>query len=172
MLKRRNLVIGSKIGDWEILYRIESSKRSRWACRCVCGSIRQVETSNLLNGLSTKCRACCKLKLGEAGFRDIYRRYRMSAEVRSFEFALSEATARALLTGSCGYCGQSPKKEHRVKGCHGSFTYNGIDRKDSSAGYTEANSVSCCTDCNYMKRSMSVDVFYAHIKKIVEYLGG
>jgi hypothetical protein len=54
-----------------------------------------------------------------------------------------------LLCSSCYLCRQTP-----------SF---GIDREDASGDYTMENSKSCCTDCNYMKKDMSLDNFKMHV---------
>jgi len=171
-MKRIDLLIGSKYGEWLVLSRVESKNHgSRWNCKCSCGSIREVQQQNLLKGLSTKCRACCKQAAGESAFHSIIKAYKESAKVRSLEYALSEEKVRSLITSDCAYCGCEPSLVRRIKGCHGSFTFNGIDRKDSSLGYTEDNSVPCCKTCNYMKRSMSVEDFIAHVQRVAEYLG-
>ena len=50
------------------------------------------------------------------------------------------------------------------------FYYNGIDRIDSNKDYTVDNVVSCCSECNYMKRTSSVNDFYSQVKRIYEHL--
>ena len=45
----------------------------------------------------------------------------------------------------------------------------GIDRVDNSLGYTLENSVSCCSKCNYMKKTLNVENFLLHIAKIYNY---
>jgi hypothetical protein len=52
------------------------------------------------------------------------------------------------------------------RGSNGSFTYNGIDRKDNAAGYVEGNVVPCCKTCNYVKKSMLYGDFMAFIIKV------
>ena len=47
---------------------------------------------------------------------------------------------------------------------------NGIDRIDSTLGYTSANTVPCCSLCNSMKSTLSPDNFIAHIKQILFHL--
>lgn len=46
---------------------------------------------------------------------------------------------------------------------------NGIDRIDSSKGYSDDNCVSCCSMCNLMKNNYSVYDFLNHINKISSY---
>ena len=43
---------------------------------------------------------------------------------------------------------------------------NGIDRIDSSQGYTNENSVPCCTFCNFAKHTMGKDDFLAWVKRV------
>lgn len=52
---------------------------------------------------------------------------------------------------------------------NGDFVYNGIDRIDSSHGYTKDNIVTCCKICNKMKMDMSLDNFIEQIYKIKEH---
>ena len=67
--------------------------------------------------------------------------YKAQAKKRDLEFKLSKRKAIELFNGVCFYCG--------YKSLDGSL--NGIDRVDSSQGYTIENVVSCCKRCNYMK---------------------
>lgn len=46
---------------------------------------------------------------------------------------------------------------------------NGVDRRDNTKGYTPENSISCCKNCNLMKRCMSEDEFIKHCERIVNY---
>ena len=47
---------------------------------------------------------------------------------------------------------------------------NGIDRIDSSKGYSVDNCVPCCAKCNYAKHDLSIDDFKNHIEKIYKHL--
>ena len=49
------------------------------------------------------------------------------------------------------------------------FLRVGIDRKDSSKGYTLENCVSCCDICNRMKMQMSENTFLNRIEQIYNY---
>ena len=49
------------------------------------------------------------------------------------------------------------------------FFHIGIDRKDSSLGYTEKNCVPCCKKCNWMKRDLSITDWLGQMKKIMEF---
>ncbi len=69
------------------------------------------------------------------------------------EYSLPEERAISLLLEGCVYCGD--------KG-------GGLDRVDSSKGYTVENTVSCCTTCNTMKMDMPLDNWLSHMGKILE----
>ena len=46
---------------------------------------------------------------------------------------------------------------------------NGIDRVDSSKGYTLENSVPCCKYCNIAKHTMTSTEFYAWVRRVYEF---
>lgn len=52
------------------------------------------------------------------------------------------------------------------------FVYNGIDRVNNAKGYVTGNVVSCCKNCNLMKKNMSADAFIAHVRRIASYQEG
>jgi len=56
-------------------------------------------------------------------------------------------------------CDKSNVSNIRVK-------INGIDRVNSSVGYTKKNSVSCCSVCNYAKHQMTTEEFFKWIKRV------
>lgn len=52
--------------------------------------------------------------------------------------------------------------------CNGSInsTGSGLDRIDSSRGYTLENVVKCCKKCNQMKNDLSQSEFFEHLNSI------
>lgn len=81
--------------------------------------------------------------------------YLKRANSKSLQFTLSEQEFETLLSKQCHYCGSSGKI--------------GIDRVDSSLGYTIDNSVPCCKKCNMMKFTYPLSEFLAHIKVIYKH---
>lgn len=76
----------------------------------------------------------------------------------------------SLIHQPCYYCGKHPSSDNmwnkgaqRISSDEEVFI-NGIDRIDSSKGYTIDNCVSCCKICNRMKSDLSVAEFMNHIK--------
>lgn len=100
----------------------------------------------------------------------------MGARSRNLNFDLSYDMFIALIIDKCHYCGALPKNTCILKTtlCNAhlggrTFYYNGIDRKDSSLGYTEDNCVTCCTYCNFSKRSMPYDDFIMWLDYLVKF---
>jgi hypothetical protein len=65
-----------------------------------------------------------------------------------------------LIQCDCYLCGKASSEMH----------VNGIDRCDNNEGYTENNSLPCCSDCNFMKNNFTMEEFtqkcleiYSHI---------
>jgi hypothetical protein len=69
--------------------------------------------------------------------------------------SISENEFNKLSSKNCYYCG--------VEGL------NGIDRLDSSIGYTKENCVPCCKHCNYAKGNLSMDHFKEWARRFVTY---
>jgi hypothetical protein len=87
--------------------------------------------------------------------------YLRSAELRQHEFAISLDEYKSIVKNPCHYCG--------VIQTRGIEEFNGIDRKNNVIGYTTDNCVSCCKMCNYMKNTLSVEVFVNRIEHILSY---
>jgi len=173
---KREQLIGKKVGQLLVLEEMPFHSRDggrRMKCRCDCGCELVVLVNNLLGGRSMACTSCPKkLTKGQAAFNKLYRSYRSKAEKRGLEFSLSEELFHLLTQGCCHYCGRSPCQSvngtSKVK-CYGDYIYNGLDRLDSSLGYTAANVVSCCGMCNELKNSLSSDEFFSTIKLIYKH---
>lgn len=60
-------LVGKKFGEWEVLKKIatDGSKRTKFLCRCSCGTETIVLSSHLLQGASTRCITCGKTKKGK-----------------------------------------------------------------------------------------------------------
>lgn len=77
-----------------------------------------------------------------------YRALLKGAVKRGLEVSLTADEYYTLHSDPCFYCGDSlPETGH------------GIDRKDSSVGYTRSNCRPCCTICNIAKNNMSENEF-------------
>ena len=89
-------------------------------------------------------------------FKAQYGRLKISTRERNLDVTLSLEEFIDIVSKICNYCGEG--KERR-----------GIDRMDNLKGYTLENSASCCKICNYMKKTMTIEEFLTHVKKIANY---
>jgi hypothetical protein len=107
---------------------------------------------------------------GEAGFNNLYRRYKGAAKWRKLEFSLTREDVRILTSGRCTYCGAVPSQIAKRNGSeHSTYLYNGMDRVDNNIGYVISNVVTSCGRCNSIKRAMTkrefaswIDTVYNH----------
>ena len=145
-----------------------------WNCQCICGTSKSVLTSNLVRGYSTKCRKCWRISRIKdrdplALFNLLLNGYKANAKRTGRIWTLTAEDFRTITSGHCSYCGSAPSRTfryHKVKGTH---ICTGIDRVDSTKGYTLENSVSCCFPCNRMKSNLPVYVFLAKVSSIVSH---
>ena len=101
---------------------------------------------------------------GAANGHRVYRSYKHNAERRNLSFDFNEDDLIAMTQAPCHYCGEKGSNVYNEKGSNGIFRYNGIDRVDSSKGYSINNCVPCCKMCNVAKSTRSVNDFltWAH----------
>lgn len=99
--------------------------------------------------------------------------YIIGANKRNLKFILTDDEFDSLIFSNCYFCGSEPKEyqsDKRFNKTNISFKRNGIDRLNSSLGYTKENSVSCCATCNLMKMTLGEKEFITHINKISNFL--
>lgn len=169
----------------EILPSMKSGKHVKLKCEChYCGK------ETIMNGALIKKMNSCgcqqhnivswksvgpktmpwQLNYGVAARNNVEGQYKKSAKKRNIEYSLTSEEFDKLITGPCVYCGSSLTNTKKGQGkTSGDFKYTGIDRIDSTQGYTIKNSVSCCWTCNNMKSNFKKDFFLNQIEKIYEY---
>ena len=93
------------------------------------------------------------------------------AKYKSREFNLSFDDFKIIVTSVCNYCGSDGDIKSRTNYKNRKFSrkFCGIDRIDSSKGYTIDNVVPCCFLCNRMKSNIDLSIFLQHIKDIYIY---
>jgi hypothetical protein len=170
---------GKRFNRWTVLGRAPNGHRgvTRWLCRCDCGTERAVWSPTLVNGTSKSCgcynsESSAKrhaIHWGKASRNRLVYQYRASARKRKYPWTLTQEETHRLFEANCYYCGSKPKQVYKAKECHGPYVYNGIDRVDSSLGYTPDNCVPCCWVCNFAKRKMTKDVFLAWVRRVYTY---
>jgi len=162
-----------------------------WECRCDCGGEKAVVSDNLSSGKSRSC-GCLKSEFlsrkgnqyglhedREAALLKVqYSHIKKRDRKKGFTNTLNFDDFCLIAKSPCKYCGLEHSKEiedrlnESKKGKRLSdhvLKCNGIDRIDSSEGYTKENSVTCCNFCNFAKHTMSEGDFYQWVKRVYEY---
>jgi hypothetical protein len=112
-----------------------------------------------------------------------YKDYKKKAIKSKREFQITLEEAKLLFHGECYYCrvkynGNKEDVYSNNKlvpttlercGAKLRLKLNGIDRKNNDEGYIISNVVSCCNTCNFMKRSLNINVFNNKCKHILKY---
>jgi hypothetical protein len=147
-----------------------------WLCKCECGEEVSIREDSLLTNNTRSCgclqrehASSKRYKDYPTAFNNLFSQYRHNAEVRNIVFTLSREFMFKLTQENCYYCGNEPSN---IKKTHSKdvYIYSGIDRIDSSKGYTEDNVVACCKICNYAKGIESMTNFSEWIVKVYNYL--
>lgn len=94
--------------------------------------------------------------------------YQMNAKGKGRSFELTYDAFRSIVLSPCSYCGLEAEKATAFKHYDETFRCNGIDRIDSSQGYTPGNVVSCCTCCNAWKGDFDAKEWLAKIHHIAK----
>lgn len=90
----------------------------------------------------------------------LWKLYRAGAVKRGLDFQLTlEDFEARFWQKPCWYCGEA-------------IPTAGVDRIDNAKGYTNENTVSCCTTCNLMKRKSGQEEFLAKCVQIARLHGG
>jgi hypothetical protein len=154
-----------------------------WLCKCICGKEKVIAGSSLKQNLTKSCGCIVKesgLKISghrsstRGAFDDLHNVYMRGAKKRNLIFNLTIDEFKNLTSNNCHYCDIPPSQVRKSQSKYNSesknYTYNGIDRLDSTKGYILGNVVSCCHTCNIMKRDKSYLEFLIRIEKIYEKL--
>ena len=153
-------------------------------CICDCGNSRMVRVTRLRTGKIFQCAACAmsearesgrltrrKVPVGESILRAVISDYRQNAKRKGIAFELPDKECIDLLKSACFYCGAKPQQFHRAK-LGASSAFNGIDRKNNDIGYVSGNVVPCCRQCNYAKRDMTLEEFFAWVRRAYQHNDG
>jgi len=172
---------GQQIYRWTVLKRVDDIQgRSAWLCRCVCG-VEKVLLGKELNRRRTKSCGCLRKDLarqmcfahrlpqGQASKNLVLGFYKNNAKKRGRAWSLSDEEFFTLTQQRCFYCGVKPILEYHGHNTFGSYTYNGLDRKNNEEGYTQSNCVPCCKECNYAKASRTYEEFTQWLLRIRNY---
>lgn len=83
--------------------------------------------------------------------------YKRGAIDRGLTWEITDERAYQLFRTNCYYCNFEPEP------------LNGIDRQDSALGYTNDNTVPCCSMCNKAKSNTDIAEWNRWIERVVDY---
>lgn len=174
MMKRTKLEPGQTVGMWRLNHVIEKKKDWVWERECMnCGAKGTVTTVHANRKLAAqKCMNCWGMPKGQAGFQILFYNYVRSCsrgKDRIIPFELGVTEFRELTSSHCHYCGAPPATVSKSNSDWSVYLYNGIDRKDSSGGYTTENCVPCCGPCNKAKHIQPYDQFIRYLDHLTAY---
>lgn len=169
----------------------DNRNKHLWLCKCDCGNTKIVVSDNLSSGKSKSCGCLKREFLAKKGnqyglyenrelalLKVQYSHLKRRNKKMGFSDVVSLDLFERLSKSPCKYCGLehskeiedrlSDSKKNRKVSDH-ILKCNGIDRVDSSKGYTKENSVACCKYCNFAKHTMSENDFYKWVRRVYEY---
>ncbi len=145
----------------------------KWECACSCSQRITAVGSHLRRGTTQSC-GCLVTDLLRArnacgpAWQADFNVHALQARKRGIPFELSLEDYARLISTECFYCGAVPSNKARKS--TPLPKKSGIDRLDSTRGYSADNSVSCCRPCNMAKGSMTREAFTASTKARYEHL--
>lgn len=176
MGRKRIDITGQRFGRLTTIefFHINKWGNPYWLCACNCGNEKIFRGADLKNGATKSCGCLRKEQLqlpeGVAARNSVIEILKRNAKRRNLEQDLTDEQILAIHKENCHYCGAPPSNVCFQPQYNGSYTYNGIDRMDNDKGYTLANSVSSCKDCNFSKGTKSYEEFINWLKRVCSYL--
>jgi hypothetical protein len=164
-------ITGQRFGMLVAIRRVAGRE---WLFLCDCGNevIRDGSKARYRNSQG-KAQSCgcfnpTTKPYGVAARQSWLNRYIRGAADRNIPWELTDEEAFSLFEQDCHYCGAEPTVGSTNR-FNGAYPHNGIDRKDSSQGYSVENCVPCCSQCNFLKLSMPYEEFAAWLDRLVEF---
>ena len=131
-----------------------------WALMCsVCGEQNFRTAPDLRRGRSSCLAGCREMIAIQSPIRSLYGQYARNAANFGRVFDITFNWFADAITQDCHYCYSPPSATFKKEGSREGITYNGLDRIDSSGGYTINNIVPCCKFCNFSKGQWGVEEF-------------
>jgi len=177
---------GDTVGQFVVVRSELVGKNKTWICRCRCGAEKRFWRASAINRQKT-----CGCGTDEAGLTAKQRRsmlsrmqgYKAGAKARGLVWGLAYCEFVGVATGRCFYCDAEPSKWDCVSGAPSvkkaspnakpadyEICFTGVDRLNSSLGYTPENVVPCCVKCNRAKSDMSLSDFKNHVARMYAWL--
>ena len=167
---------GQKFNHWTFVFFKEINRHGEavWMCRCDCGQEVLQVAGNVVSGGSKQCKKCAtktrdySSHLGDSIWNLIVRR----AKKKGWELSITKQEAEAIYEQQQGKCALSGLSiSHPKNGTEylqRKWTAS-LDRKDSKKGYIPGNVKWVHKTVNYMKNTLTDDVFIEFCKQIASH---
>lgn len=174
LLRRENLV-GQQFNNWEVIEYDKTSygtKATKWICKCKCGTIKSIPSTDLKSGYTTRCRTCYYQRTGPWEY--LFRKLIDGAIQRNIDVKITIQDLKDLFIKQAGKCALSGRTL-RLGIKNGMFLNTrkwssentvSIDRIDSSKDYILDNIQIIHKDINLMKLDYSQKDFIQICKDI------
>ena len=165
---------GGVIVDGPKRFKFENKKSYvKWKVRCPNCETETWKFSNTLIGLKYPCKRCydnsMKLYNNEGpAIKRAFVSLKNNAKVRNIKVEISERDFVEIAKKPCTYCGGLPIEKLPPKKWQASTYLNGVDRVNNSTGYTLENSVSCCKQCNWAKKDLTLEEWNNWIDMLIK----
>lgn len=165
-------MMNQQINDWKIIGIRPNKRKGYVLAQCVCGKIKEL-TGRSIRAQTSKncgCRKGEKLRRRQrivgtdSAIQTLFSRYFRTARRFGRQFLLSKEEFIRLTSANCFYCEATPASRSQRHSYI--YYYNGIDRVDNTKGYEADNVVTCCTQCNTKKGSITLGM----VEKTLEFL--
>lgn len=186
MGRKSSYSVGQMFGGLEVKEIVPSNQQGKHVslnCLChFCGNMKLISAGKIKKRNSCGCmrndssvwknaggpkKMPWQLSSGEAAKNKLEYQYVRGAKKRNIIYELTSEEFESIVTGNCEYCGRKLTQTAKGQGkTSGDFKYTGIDRVNSEVGYVKNNCVSCCWECNDMKKDRTVDEFLTHVERI------
>lgn len=164
---------GQRFGKLVVIGESEERKRGYavWRVQCDCGVQTTFTTISLCRKTkpARSCDCLWKKPTGYSARHRVLLLYKRNANTHGRIWGLTDEQFATLTKTNCHYCDRQPRSVCAGKDMNGSYTYNGIDRKDNALGYVPSNVVSCCKTCNWAKGKMDYEEFMLWVADIVRH---
>lgn len=177
---------GRQFGRWHVIRQVEKRTKCSnriWECRCECGKVCPVQSSQLVQKKSTQCRSC--VNRGREGKKNrlshkwkgcgeihghVWKHVARGAEARGHSVSITIEYAWSLFL--------SQNRRYALSGLPIQFSRTikarsertaSLDRIDSSKGYIEGNVQWVHRDINLMKQKFSQAHFVAFCKAVADH---
>lgn len=149
-----------------------------WICKCDCGTVKRIRGYHIVSGMDncgcqTSVRRSLRMRkpIRDSFVKMMFNAYKHGAKSRQIEFTLTSLEFETMMFSQCEYCKVDPYAIHVrtfIDGTSDSLTWNGVDRIDSTQGYTRNNCVPCCKICNAAKSDLTLQEFTSWVSRLTQ----